>query len=161
MSTEPQATGHTPNQAPGTGTEPRHTDVSFEASDVQANTIYWYLFALGLATVVAAVICIFILRFTTNLAASSEAAPPPSREAMGKDYRMMPPEPRLQGMPGHLNDPQTDLREKLKADNEANEELKWIDKNAGVAQIPVKDAMKIIAEKGLPAVAAPPTEKKK
>lgn len=157
MSTEP--TGHAASNA--SGAEPRHADVSFEPRDVQASTIYWYLFALGLATVVAAVICVFILRFTTNLAASSEAPPPPSREALGKDYRNLPPEPRLQGVPGHTNDPQKDLREKLKADNEANEELKWIDKNAGIAQIPVKDAMEIIAEKGLPAVAAPAAEKKK
>jgi len=67
----------------------------------------------------------------------------------------------LQGMPGHLDDPQKDLRNKLKADNSANEKLEWIDKNAGIAQIPVKDAMKIIAEKGLPGTSAAPAEKKK
>jgi hypothetical protein len=113
-----------------------------------------------LATAASLVICIFIFRFTTNLAASDHAAPPPSREALGKDYHVMPPEPRLQGVPGHLNDPQKDLREKLKADNDANEKLEWIDKNAGVAQIPVKDAMKIIAEKGLSAAPAAAESKK-
>jgi len=154
MSTESHTTGQTP------GDVPRNADVSFEERDVQAGTIYWYLVALGLATIAAAVICVFILRFTSNLSASSESAPPPSRKAMGPEYGM-PPEPRLQGMLGHLNDPQKDLREKLKADNDANEKLEWIDKSAGIAQIPVKDAMKIIAEKGLPAVSAPPAEKKK
>jgi hypothetical protein len=49
----------------------------------------------------------------------------------------------------------------LKADTEANEKFEWIDQSSGVAQIPVEDAMKIIAEKGLPAVPAPPAEKKK
>jgi hypothetical protein len=49
-------------------------------------------------------------------------------------------------------DPQLDWREKLAADKAANEKLAWIDPNDGIAQIPVKDAMKIIAEKGLPAV---------
>ena len=73
----------------------------------------------------------------------------------------MPPEPRLQGVPGHPNDPQKDLREKLQADMAANEKLEWIDKNAGIAQIPVKEAMKIIAEKGLPTATAPPAENKK
>ena len=139
----------------------RHSDVSFEERDVQVSTIYWYLFALGLATAAALVISIFILRFTTDLAASSQTAPPPSREAQSKDFRM-PPEPRLQGVPGHENDPQKDLREKLKVDMDANEKLEWLDKNAGIAQIPVKEAMKIIAEKGLPAVSpAPPEENKK
>ena len=71
----------------------------------------------------------------------------------------MPPEPRLQGVPGHETDPQADLRKKNQEDAEANEKLEWIDKFGGVAQIPVKDAMKILAEKGLSAAPAP--EKKK
>jgi hypothetical protein len=140
------------------GGAPRHSDVSFEERDIKVGSIYWYLIALGLATVMALIICVFILRFTSSLAASSDIAPPPSREAMGKDY---PPEPRLQGVPGHVNDPQKDLREKLQADIDANEKLQWVDKNAGIAQIPVEDAMKIIAEKGLPGASAAPAEKKK
>ena len=153
MGTEPHST-HPPGG-------PRHGDVSFEERDIKTSTIYGYLLALGLATVGALVICIFILRFTSHLAVSSEAPPPPSMVAQPADSRM-PPEPRLQGVPGHLNDPQKDLREKLKADNDANEKLEWIDKNAGIAHIPVSDAMKIIAEKGLPAAtAAPPPESKK
>jgi hypothetical protein len=47
----------------------------------------------------------------------------------------------------------------VERDTRANEELGWVDKNAGIAQIPVKDAMKLIVEKGLPAVTAP-VEKK-
>ena len=149
---EHHKTAETPSGAP------RHSDVSFEERDIKVGTIYWYLIALGLATVIALIVCIFILRFTSNLAASSDAPPPPSRAALAKDY---PPEPRLQGVPGHDTDPQKDLRNKLKADIDANEKLEWIDKNAGIAQIPVEDAMKIIEEKGLPGAAAPPVEKKK
>ena len=71
---------------------------------------------------------------------------------MGSAYEALPPEPRLQGVPGHGSDPQADLRQKIQSDTAANEKLGWIDQNAGIAQIPVEDAMKIIAEKGLPAV---------
>ena len=53
------------------------------------------------------------------------------------------------------------LREKMREDTEANEKAGWIDQTNGIAQIPVQDAMKIIAEKGLPAAATPPAEKKK
>jgi hypothetical protein len=144
-----------------TGQEPRHTDVSFEERDVQTGTIYGYLLALALAVVASALICVYILRLTRNYAASIDAPPPPSRDALGKDYRMMPPEPRLQGVPGHQSDPQADLRQKVHDDSEANEKLEWIDRGSGTAQIPVKDAMKIIAEKGLPAGPAPAVEKKK
>ena len=143
-----------------TGQEPRNTDVSFEERDVNARTIYGYLFALGLAVVAALLICIYILRFTLNFAASTDTPPPPSRQALGKDFRQLPPEPRLQGVPGHETDPQADLRKKMQEDSEANEKLEWIDKSGGVAQIPVKDAMKIIAEKGLAAAPAPAEKKK-
>jgi hypothetical protein len=144
-----------------TGQEPRNTDVSFEERDIKAGTIYGYLFALSLAVVASLLICIYILRFTLNYAASSDTPPPPSREALGKDFRALPPEPRLQGVPGHQTDPQADLRKKIQEDSEANEKLEWIDQASGIAQIPVKDAMKIIAEKGLPAGPAPAPEKKK
>src|SRR6059058_17624 len=103
MSTEPHSSGHP------TGRGPRHADVAFEERDIKPSTIYWYLFALGLATAGALVMCIFVLRFTSNLAASSDAPPPPSRVAQS-NYARMPPEPRLQGVPGHPNDPQKDLR---------------------------------------------------
>jgi len=141
-----------------TGQEPRHTDVSFEERDIKASTIYGYLFVLGAAVVASLLICIYIFRFTLNLAASSDTPPPPSREALGKDFRPLPPEPRLQGVPGHETDPQADLRRKNQEDSEANERLVWIDKSSGIAQIPVKDAMKIVAQKGL---AAPPAVEKK
>src|SRR5215472_1017982 len=140
------------------GGAPHHSDVSFEERDIRVASIYWYLVALGLATLVSLIVCIFVYRYTSSLAASSDTPPPPSRAAFAKDY---PPEPRLQGVPGHEFDPQKDLRFKLRADADANEKLEWIDKNAGIAQIPVKDAMKIIAEKGLPGTSAAPAEKKK
>jgi hypothetical protein len=67
----------------------------------------------------------------------------------------MPPEPRLQGFPGHRDDAQADMREKVLSDTEENQKTGWIDQSAGIAQIPVQDAMKIIAEKGLPGAPAP------
>jgi 7-keto-8-aminopelargonate synthetase-like enzyme len=154
MNTEPHKMEH------GPGELPRHADVSYEERDVKAGTIYGYLFALGAAVLASLVICVYVLRLTTNFAASSDTPPPPSRKALGPNYRELPPEPRLQGIPGHEKDPQQDLRDKLKADTEANEKFEWIDKNAGIAQIPVEDAMKIIAEKGLPAAPAPPAKRK-
>jgi hypothetical protein len=147
-------------ESQNTGQPPRHTDVSFEGRDIQPGTIYGYLLALALATVAALVIGVYILRFTTKHAASIDTPPPPSREAQGKDFGM-PPEPRLQGVPGHTTDPQQDLRNKLKADADANEKFDWIDRDSGIAQIPVKDAMRIIAEQGLPGTPAAQPEKKK
>jgi len=149
------------NKGQDRGKEPVHTDVSFEEQDIKVGAIYKYLLFLGLATMASLVICVFVLRFTTRLAASTDAPPLPSRQLLGKDFRPLPPEPRLQGVPGHVTDPQQDLRDKLKADSEANEKFAWIDKSSGIAQIPVKDAMELIAEKGLPVTPPPPAEGKK
>ena len=139
---------------------PEHDTVAFETRDVKARTIYIYLAVLAVSVVLSYVVCVFVLRITTKIAADSDTPPPPVRMEM-KDYLTMPPEPRLQGVPGHGTDPQYDLREKMRDDNEANEKAGWIDQTNGIAQIPVQDAMKIVAEKGLPAVPTPPAEKKK
>jgi hypothetical protein len=149
------------NPAHNAGALPEHDTVAFETRDVKARTIYTYLAVLAIAVILSYVVCVFILRATTKFAVESDTPPPPAREEMGKDYRTMPPEPRLQGVPGHGTDPQYDLREKVQEDTEANEKAGWIDQNSGIAQIPVEDAMKLIAEKGLPAASTPPAEKKK
>ena len=148
------------NSAHNAGAVPEHDTVAFETRDVKARTIYVYLAVLAVAVTLSYVVCVFILRATTKMAAESDTPPPPVRQEMGKDYLTMPPEPRLQGVPGHGTDPQYDLREKLREDTEANEKAGWIDQNSGIAQIPVEDAMNIIAEKGLPAASTPLAEKK-
>ena len=51
---------HKPGQAP------LHKDVSFEERDVKVSTIYWYLLALGVATVASMVICVYILEFANR-----------------------------------------------------------------------------------------------
>jgi hypothetical protein len=152
MSTEIHKTGH------ATGQLPRHDDVSFESSDVQTKSILAYLVYLAIAVIATFAICVYIFRYATNFAAQSDTPPAPVHQGIAPT---MPPEPRLQGILGHETDAQQDRRKKLKEDTEANEKLGWIDEKAGIAQIPVKDAMKIIAEKRLPVVAVPPAEKKK
>lgn len=152
MNTEHHNPSHASEQPP------THADVTFESSDINTRTILTYLFYLALAVVVAFVASVFIFRFTTKMAANSDTPIAPVHRGVGPT---MPPEPRLQGVPGHENDPQLDLRYKKEADEEANEKLGWIDRQAGIAQIPVEEAMKIIATKGLPAVPAPAAEKKK
>jgi hypothetical protein len=139
--------------------EPRHDDVAYEPADVHPATIYWYLGALAVAVILSYVVCIFVLRVTTKIAVDYDQAPPAIRQELGSAYDALPPEPRMQGVPGHPTDPQADLRNKNAADNAANETTGWIDQNAGIAQIPVSEAMKIIAEKGLPGT--PATAEKK
>jgi hypothetical protein len=152
MSTEIHKTGHAAGQLP------EHDDVSFESSDVETRSILAYLMYLAIAVIATFALCVYIFRYATNFAAQSDTPPVPVHQGVAPT---MPPEPRLQGILGHESDAQQDLRNKVKEDTEATEKLGWIDEKAGIAQIPVKDAMKIIAEKGLPAVPTLPAEKKK
>ena len=135
-----------------------HTDVAFESKDINTRTILKYLLALALTVIVSFAVCIYVFRVATKAAEDSEPQVPPSHRNVGAT---MPPEPRLQGVPGHMNDPQLDLRIKIEQDTEANKRLEYVDRKAGIAQIPVEDAMRIIVSKGLPAASAPEAEKKR
>jgi len=143
------------NHGQTNGERPHHSDVSFEATDVRSSQIFQFLTYLGITVIASFILSVGIYKGLKSYWTNSYEAPAPMREA-GPHF---PPEPMLQGMPGHLTDPQHDMREKVEADTKANNELGWVDKNAGIAQIPVKDAMKLIVEKGMPAISAPPEKK--
>jgi hypothetical protein len=151
MSTEHLSHGHAGNG------RPIHADVSFEKTDVRTKPIIRFLIYLGILVVFSYLLVFWMYRGLQNYWASSYPPPMPSQLEAAPT---LPPEPRMQGMPGHLIDPQQDLRNKIEADTEANKKLGWIDQKAGIAQIPVSDAMQLIVEKGLPAVSTPPAEKK-
>jgi len=145
MSTEKHNNGH------GNGDAPFHETVTFEPRDINVGTVAKQLIYLGLTIVIALLICIPVLKFLTDMAAENDTPMAPVRAQMStgdRDNLSLPPEPRLQGVPGHKADPQQDLRDKIAADTAANESLGWVDKSNGIAKIPVSEAMKIIAEKG-------------
>lgn len=144
--------------APPKARGPVHDGVAFDPRDVRSGSILKFLLALAGTLVVVFLVSWWVLRMNETRVARQDAPPTPARRGAGP---MLPPEPRLQGVPGHASDPQQDLRDKLAADRGSLEQLRWVDETAGVAQIPIEDAMKMIAEKGLPARAAKPAEARK
>lgn len=146
------------NPAQGDPAHPVHKDVNFESSDINTRAILLSLFYLGLAVVITFAVTVFVFRFATTRAEHSDSDLPPSHQGVGAT---LPPEPRLQGVPGHVNDAQQDLRNKIADDEKANQTYGWVDQQAGIARIPVDEAMKIIVSKGLPVIPAPAAEKKK
>ena len=145
------------------GNLPVHSDVSFEARDISISSVLWSLVYLAVTIFISLAICVWFLRATSKMVANQEKPMPMVRQQMSVSEQQnmtMPPEPRLQGVPGHETDPQQDLRNKVAEDTKANESYRWLDEKAGVAQIPVKEAMKIIAEKGLPTLPPATPEKK-
>ena len=147
MSTEHHKSGQTP----------LHKDVSYETRDIQSGLMLKLLAWMGVVIILSYVFTVGIYRGLTHYWESARTPMMPSHVGM---QATMPPEPMLQGMPGHLNDPQQDWRDKLAADNKEISSYKWLDEKNGIAEIPVEDAMKMIAEKGLPANVAAPAEKK-
>lgn len=143
---------------------PVHDTVTFEPRDIDIGTIARYLIYLAITIVIALVICVPILKVLTSMAVENDTPVPPVRAEMSQqqlDNMELPPEPRLQGVPGHEADAQQDMRDKIASDTKANDTYAWVDKEKGIAEIPVSDAMKIIAEKGaVPALPAVAPEKK-
>ncbi|HVM76505.1 MAG TPA: hypothetical protein VMT75_12730 [Candidatus Saccharimonadales bacterium] len=150
MSTEHHQHGQTANG------RPVHDDVSYEPRDVRTSPILKFLVYLGIVIVLSYALVFGIYRGLKSYWIGTHQPPVPSRAE--EPEPTMPPEPRLQGVPGHLSDPQEDYRLKVEADKKANDTLQWVDEKAGIAEIPVNDAMRLIVEKGIPAIA--PEEKK-
>jgi len=155
----------TKNHPGGHGSErPLNADVNFEERDIHIATISRYLVYLAITIVLALALCVPILKVLTAMSVESDTPVPPVRAAMSEDARRreaLPSEPRLQGVPGHETDPQQDLREKNEADRQANERFGWVDKEKGIAQIPVSEAIEILAEKSEAGATAPAGEKKR
>src|SRR5262249_27735015 len=138
MSTE-KYRGHDTNGAPV------HSDVTFEPRDIDIGTIARYLVYLAFTILIALVICVPVLNVLTKYVAEQDTPMPAIRAAMTqkqRDEQQLPPQPRLQGLPGSTNDPQQDLRDRIERDTKANETFAWVDKEKGIAQIPVAEAMK-------------------
>lgn len=133
-----------------------NSSVSFEPQDVKAETILKYLGAL-LLTVLASMLIVWgVYRALTARDARSTSYVSPLRQAVG---RMLPPEPRLQGAPGHQISPQEELRQ-TRAEAEATlSSYSWVDEKTGIARIPIDEAMKLLAERGLPSMGKGPRTK--
>jgi len=82
-------------------------------------------------------------------------APPMGVQRPGQ----LPPEPRLQplgaGAPGQS--PSQELRSVLAEERRRLTTYGWVDEQKGVVRIPIEDAMEVLARRGLPSAAEPPS----
>jgi hypothetical protein len=141
----------------GEGSAPVHSDIAFDHSDVKPGAVVSFLVYLGLAIVVALLVVWWSLALIESRAARFDRPPSPLRAGRKPPE---PPEPRLQGLPGHASDPQQDLRNYLSETQKELNSYGWVDEKAGVAHIPIEDAMRILAErKALPVRESEPAAK--
>lgn len=110
--------------------EPRNPDTAFEPSDVDVRSLG--LLAAGILVWLGLVPYLLSLGY-----------PQATRDAL-KAPTVVPPAPRLQSQPAQ------DLAAFRAAKQERLTTYGWVDQAHGVAHIPIDEAMKRIAERGLP-----------
>ncbi|MDQ6788200.1 MAG: hypothetical protein M3033_15450 [Acidobacteriota bacterium] len=117
-------------------------DVKYEPKDVSGT----WLGAIGVFIVITAIILPFLLwGFYGHFEASyGHAAPIP--EAKNLEQFSAPPAPDLEP------NPVGNYREFRRAENEKLNNYGWVDKEKGIVHIPIEQAMKQLANKGLPEV---------
>ncbi len=117
-----------------------------ETRDVRIKPIIVAFVGLALVALLVHVLMYLVLAgFTARDLEEGEAASPLAA-AVG---RKAPPEPRLQIAP------RDDLRRLHAREDALLHGYGWVDRDAGVARIPIERAMALLAERGLPETAVP------
>jgi hypothetical protein len=119
-----------------------HAGLHHETSDVDIRGIFGFGFGL-LVTGIAVHVVVWLL-FVSFSAREARRVMPEFPLAAGQESRL-PPEPRLQ------THPRQDLCDLRSAEDAALAGYGWVDKNAGIARIPIGEAMRLTVERGLPA----------
>jgi hypothetical protein len=117
----------------------RNREIRSERSDADAGAVVRFLGWLVLGTV--AVVILMRALFTSLAALEESRQPPPP---VMKAEERQPPAPRLQTRPAD------ELSEYLKRERGVLSSYAWVDRSAGVVRIPIEDAMRLVAERGLP-----------
>jgi len=116
-------------------------EIAHEPSDVNVRAIFG--FGIGLA-VLALIVQVFLWWLQGFYAAQSDRAQTVVFPMAAGQRDQLPPAPRLQ------DDPQQDLRDLLAKQQGELSHYSWVDKDAGIARIPIEDAMRIVVQRGLP-----------
>jgi hypothetical protein len=117
-------------------------DVRFEPTDVSTRPVVVSVAALAVFTLVFTFVAHLVFH---GLAAREKAASAPANPLAAEYAATQPPEPRLQ-----LH-PKTDLEVLHAAEDKILNNYAWVDKNAGIAQVPIERAMELLLAKGMPA----------
>ena len=117
----------------------------YEVRDVNARGVT--LLALGLAIAVGVALLLMLALFGWLAARSSQGERPLVSLAGPADA--LPPEPRLQ------SDPARDLATMRAQEQALLDGYAWVDRDAGIASMPIREAMKLVVARGLPAREVP------
>ena len=120
--------------------------IQYEKTDIDIAAVTKLGVAILLVTLVTALAIVPIIAVMKSRAEKHDPPAPPIA-GFGPDRKA--PEPRLQERPFD------DWRAMHRQQDELLSSYGWVDEGKGVARIPIDEAMKRLAEKGLPARPAP------
>jgi hypothetical protein len=121
--------------------EPTHTDgPRFERRDIKPRPILQMGIGIALLTAIAALAMFGLFRVLKGGPPEHAQAAPPQ-----------PPEPRLQ------KNERSDLARLVAAQRARLTSYGWVDRSAGIVHIPIDEALRLVAQRGLPVRATAPT----
>ena len=115
-------------------------ELRHEKRDVRVGKVA--LFGLGLVALIVLVGSIIPVLFFKYMAV--ETAPPPPRSPLYGSQEL-PPEPRLERVPG------LGFQKMRAAEEQQLNSYGWVDKSTKTVRIPIERAIELIAERGVPA----------
>jgi hypothetical protein len=115
--------------------------IKHETSDANLGGVEGLVF-ITLAFLACVFALIYVLYFQLKAREARLDTPPPAIAQRAGDR--LPPLPRLQ------RTPVTDLKQFRAAEEAALNAYRWVDKQAGIAQVPIGRAIDLIAERGMP-----------
>ena len=130
--------------------EPHHDDIGFEREDLGAKPVIGFIVSLVISGVLIYYVIWGIFHFLDAYDRKHQQVRTPliQVESNTRDVRTQViqrfPEPRLE------ENERTELNGFRYGEEQELNSYGWVDKNAGVAHIPIEQAMQMIAQKGLP-----------
>lgn len=116
-----------------------HGISGYDKKDVTGKPVAWSFIVLTVITIACAIVALVSWNDWKDKRSSGAVAVLPVAQE-----RALPELPRLQEMP------QLDIKALHAEERTRLDEYAWIDKQAGIVQIPIDRAMELIAERGLP-----------
>jgi len=122
-------------------------DVRYEKEDINERSTFWFGFWI-LALMVGVS---FLVKPLYNLlvARGIETQTPAAYVADADPEALGPPAPRLQALP------EIELAEFRAQEDAILGSYAWVEKDRGVVRIPVEEAMRLVAERGMPTFSTP------
>jgi hypothetical protein len=135
-----------------------NVETRHEESDVNVRALIWFMVVFIIFAAVTHVALYLLYRFYRNMERGEAANAPISSVAMPRDADV-PPTPHLQPFPTRMpneevvpptrNTPVTDMIDMRASEEQRLNSYGWVDKQHGIAHIPISEAKKLALQSGV------------